>query len=270
MITPCRAAAAVFVWALVLSLLAAAINVLHLTPAATATTDLSADAAKRALGVEALGDVRVSHLRELAALSKFTAVYAHLGRRAEYVSMSKLEGKFEARWLPLGVWRSLLLMGDTGGAMVGGGGGGGGGGAGSVAAWRGQRFVKATRITDAWGDNIYRAGGGQEMRGQGFFVEYDVPSGIDGARGVASLDYGSHGGNGWSLTSAARGEIRCFHENLCIGLSGFWFTGGVRNGMPYVLFRAGADSKRNAKKWQKKKNMKKRNTEARTAAEKEL
>ena len=102
MITPCRAAAAVFVWALVLSLLAAAINVLHLTPAATATTDLSADAAKRALGVEALGDVRVSHLRELAALSKFTAVYAHLGRRAEYVSMSKLEGKFEARWLPLG------------------------------------------------------------------------------------------------------------------------------------------------------------------------
>ena len=111
------------------------------------------------------------------------------------------------------------------------------------------------------------------MRGQGFFVEYDFPSGIDGMHGVALLDYGSHGGNGWSLTSAVRGEIRCFHENLCIGLSGFWFTGGVRNGMPYVLFRAGADSRSTAKRSQKEKDRRKRKrkkTDGKVLDEKEL
>ena len=196
MVTACQACTALVAWAGILSLLASVANFVHLTPDSTRTLESSADVAEQALGVETLSDVRVSHLRELASLSEFTAVFTHLGRRAEYTSIAKLEGNFETRWLPLGVWRSLLLMGGAGGALVEEGGGGG------APAWRGQRFIKATRITDAWGDNLYRTSSGQQMRGHGFFVEYDIPSDVDGAQGVATLDYGSHGGNGWSLASA--------------------------------------------------------------------
>ena len=80
------------------------------------------------------------------------------------------------------------------------------GGGGGAPAWRGQRFIKATRITDAWGDNLYRTSSGQQMRGHGFFVEYDIPSDVDGAQGVATLDYGSHGATGgpWRVHSMER------------------------------------------------------------------
>ena len=130
MLTACHACAALVAWAGILSLLASVANFVHLTPDSTRTLESSADVAEQALGVEALSDVRVSHLRELASLSEFTAVFTHLGRRAEYTSIAKLEGNFETRWLPLGVWRSLLLMGGAGGALVEEGGGGG------APAWR--------------------------------------------------------------------------------------------------------------------------------------
>ena len=243
---------AIVSWAGVLCALATIVNIVQLSPSSSSGSSESttgSSEAVRALGVESLGDVRVSHLRELGSLSDFTKVFVHLGQRAKYVSMERLAGKYEARWLPLGIWRSLLLMGESGLDITKSGGGGGGGGAARhiLPVWKGQRFIGETRITSAWGDNLYRVGSGQETRGHAFFVEYDIASAIDGEYGSAFLDYGSHGGNGWSLASATRGELRCFNDDLCIGLSGYWFSGGVRNGMPYVLFRPGADSKSKSK-----------------------
>jgi len=67
-----------------------------------------------------------------------------------------------------------------------------------------------------------------------FRVDYQHSSALDGGAGTL-LDY--------SATDAAvlRGlvaEVRCVTAELCIGLAGFRLSNGVRNGVPYLLFRA--------------------------------
>jgi hypothetical protein len=59
------------------------------------------------------------------------------------------------------------------------------------------------------------------------------------------LDYSTQ--NPWSWLGLMRDEIRCIHEDLCLGFGGFTMSGGPGNGAPFVLYRpghAGADSEK--------------------------
>ena len=125
-------------------------------------------------------------------------------------------------------------------------------------------------MTDSWGDNSFtKTNTQQQTRGVAFFANYDEASHYDGGEGSIVLDYGSHGGNGYySPTSQLMGELRCFNQHLCIGLTGVWFTGGIKNGVPYVLYRPGtasADEKEPTTKYKYKPptNMKKARMEKR-------
>merc|ERR1711871_1072916 len=83
--------------------------------------------------------------------------------------------------------------------------------------WRGKHFVASTSKTDAWGDNMFVGASGDIENHMAFFVNHDVKSVIDGLGGTASLDYMSHGGNGWAIVSHLQEEIRCIHADLCLG-----------------------------------------------------
>ena len=187
-------------------------------------------AAEKALKVQTMGRVRMYHVKSLRSLRDFSTVFHTLGGRAKYVN-TNLEGEYRVQRLNLGVWGQVAawVLGDDNKKRT--------------LPWTGQRFVPSTSMTDAWGDNTYtRTTSGQQSRSASFFVNYDEASHVDGGPGSIVLDYGSHGGNGRNPTSFLVGELRCFNQHLCLGLTGYWFTGGPRNGIPYVLYREGTVS----------------------------
>ena len=212
---------------LILPLLLSLLNIMLLSPPTPGVDTL--DAALRSLRVHHMSSTRLWHIQHLQSLSDFSTVFSTLGHRAKYVN-TKLEGEYRAARLPLGVWGTAaewVLKEQHKQSLP----------------WTGQRFIPGSRMTDPWGDNTYeKTTSGQLVRGDAYFVNYDEISRVDGGSGSVVLDYGSHGGNGWTPSAALMGELRCFNPHLCIGLTGFWFTGGARNGIPYVLYRPGTVS----------------------------
>ena len=237
MVSPGRLCLVATVIACVLALAATVLNIVQLrggsaewgliagakTTAAAATPAAAQERARRALGVPSLGRVQRAAVQRIRSLRGFADVYGYLGHRAAFVPVVELEGQYEARWLPLGVWRSMLDAVSLGGSS------------GATTTWTGKRFVPSTRITDAWGNNVFTSTRGQLTRGQKFVVGYNMESALDGLGGAVILDYGEGVGQGYF--SMQRGELRCFSKDLCVGLAGLWPFGGVRNGMPFVLYR---------------------------------
>jgi len=202
-------------------------NIVLLSPPRAGQDNLSITL--NALKVKSMGSVRLYHIQQLHSLSAFSNVFSTLGQRAKYVN-SNLKGEYSVARLPLGVWGTMASWIYKENAK-------------RVLPWTGQRFIPGTRMTDPWGDNTYTKTVSEQMsRSDAFFATYDEKSHIDGQPGSIILDYGSHGGNGWKPSSQLMGELRCFNKHLCIGLTGFWFTGGAKNGIPYVLYRPGTIS----------------------------
>lgn len=211
----------------VLPILLNLLNFALLAPPTPGTDSLTT--ATRALQVDSMGHVRLWHINQLQSMRDFAHVFSTLGKRAQYVN-TNLKGEYSVQRLPLGVWGAALSYVFQENQK-------------RTMPWTGQRFVQSTEMTDSWGDNTFtKTVSGQRTRGQSYFTTYDEASHYDGGEGSIVLDYRSHGGNGWSPASFLMGELRCFNQHLCVGLTGAKVLGGPKNGVPYVLYRAGTKS----------------------------
>jgi len=83
-------------------------------------------------------------------------------------------------------------------------------------------------------DHSDSTGGGDETVVKAIPFDVDVDRSVLNSLPVSHLNYSK---DKRMLFQALHEEVVCLHDDLCIGIAGISWFGGIRNGWPFVLYR---------------------------------